>query len=169
MSELLLENIQIVEAAPIKDLNGSALTGDYVSLKDYQQCLVVFWAAPGNAADDLTVTLRQAKDAAGTGVKDLAVIDRFWHKTATTNLAGTGTSTKVTQAAAATVNVPSAGNKARLWQFEVKSDALDTANGFCFIQANVGAAANACLAGVLLIPYNGRIVRGPENNQSAIA
>lgn len=169
MADLLLEQIQIVEAAPIKDLNGSALTGDYVSLKDYQNCLIIFWAAAGNAADDLTVTVRQAKDATGTSVKDLAVIDRFWHKTATTNLASTGAFTKVTQTAAATVNVASAGNKARMWVAEIKSDALDTANGFAFIQANVGASANACLAGVLLIPYNGRIIRGPENNPSAIA
>jgi len=56
----LLENIQIVSAfAPGTDINSDA-EGDWVSLKNYDGCLVVLHKAAGTAGDDPSIKMQQA-------------------------------------------------------------------------------------------------------------
>ena len=89
----LMESIQIVTAFPPSDINSDA-DGDWVSLKNYDGCLVVFHKAAGTAGDDPSIRLRQATDVAGTGAKALT-FNHIYHKIGATALSAIGTFTKV--------------------------------------------------------------------------
>src|SRR5438046_644494 len=104
MNGRLLENINLVEGAPIVDLNTAGFTGDWASLQNYKRCAVIFAAAVGNSGEAPTVTLLQAKDIAGGGSKALN-FTTFYTKTAATDLSGTAVWTKNTQASANTMTV----------------------------------------------------------------
>ena len=73
MSLHFLEKCQIVSGFVPVNLATAVNTGDYVSLKNYGRCAVVFFAAAGTAGDDPTITLTQAQDVSGTGV-----IQKIW-------------------------------------------------------------------------------------------
>jgi hypothetical protein len=90
----LLESIQIVTAFAPSDINTDA-TGDWVSLKNYDGCLVCFHKAAGTAGDDPSILMEQATDVAGTGNKALNFA-RIYAKVGATALTGVGTFTKYT-------------------------------------------------------------------------
>ncbi len=67
---MITNNIQIVPAVWPIDLNTGANPGDYVSMKNYNKCLVSI--SLRTAAGTAAVTLVQAKNVAATGAKALA-------------------------------------------------------------------------------------------------
>lgn len=89
----LMENVQIVSAFPPSDINSDA-DGDWVSLKGFDGCVVLFHKAAGTAGDDPSIRLRQATDVAGTGAKALT-FSHIYHKIGATALSAIGTFTKV--------------------------------------------------------------------------
>ena len=90
----LMENIQIVSAfAPGTDINTDA-EGDWVSLKGFDGCLVVFHKAAGTAGDDPSIALNQATTVSGGSVKALT-FNHIYHKIGATALSAIGTFTKV--------------------------------------------------------------------------
>ncbi len=90
----LMENINIVSAFPAGSDANSDLTGDWVSLKHYDGCLVYVKKPTGSAGDDLAIRLQQATDVAGTGAKALN-FNHIYHKIGATALSGAGVFTKV--------------------------------------------------------------------------
>ena len=76
MAERFVQMVNLVEGVLPVDLQTGANDGDYVSLKEYHYCAVVFLSAIGTATDDPTLTLQQATDVAGGSVKDLDRFDR---------------------------------------------------------------------------------------------
>jgi len=64
-NSLLVERTQICAAFGPVDLSAAANNGDWVSLKDFDSCAVIFFKAAGTAGDDPTLTLRQATDVSG--------------------------------------------------------------------------------------------------------
>lgn len=90
----LMENIQFVSAfAPGTDINSDA-SGDWVSLKGFDGCIVFFHKAAGAAGDDPSIKLQQATAVAGTGAKALN-INHIYHKIGATALSAIGTFTKI--------------------------------------------------------------------------
>ena len=89
----LMESIQIVTAFPPSDINADA-DGDWVSLKGFDGCLVVFHKAAGTAGDDPSIRLRQATDVSGTSAKALT-FNHIYHKIGATALSAIGTFTKI--------------------------------------------------------------------------
>lgn len=89
----LMENINIVSAFPPSDINSDA-DGDWVSLKNYDGCVVFFHKVAGTAGDDPSIRLRQATAVAGTGAKALN-FNHIYHKIGATALTSIGTFTKV--------------------------------------------------------------------------
>lgn len=164
----LLDYIDIVEGFPPVDLDAGANTGDYVSLKNYGGCLVMFHSGIGTAGQDPILVLQQASDVAGTGVKDLNFTIIF-RKQAATNLAAVSVWTKTTQTAATSYTEATAAEQSALWVVDVKASDLDVANGFDCIRATVADVGGAAQPGSLhYILYSARIARGPVDKISAI-
>lgn len=164
----LLDYIDIVEGFPPVDLQGGANTGDYVSLKNYGGCLVMFHSGLGTAGQDPTLTLQQASDVAGTGVKALT-FTVIYRKQAATDLSGTSVWTKTTQTAANTYTEDTAAEQDALWVVDVKASDLDVANNFDCIRATVADVGGAAQPGSLhYILYSARIAREPASKISAI-
>lgn len=90
----LMEQIQFVSAfAPGTDINTDA-DGDWVSLKNFDGCVVLFHKAAGTAGDDPSIKLQQATDVSGTSAKALT-FNHIYHKIGATALSAIGTFTKV--------------------------------------------------------------------------
>ncbi len=160
----LLESIDIVVGAAPADFN-SAATVDWVSLKNYDGCLVVLVKAAGTAGDDPSIILTQATDVSGTSSKALSAIRRIYYKVGTQTGVTTFSSIAVTTATADvdTVSVNGATDLAAdsveaLFVVDIRASDLDVDNGFDCISytwddADVG---NTAYATILFIPYGAR-------------
>lgn len=164
----LLEKVQIVEGFPTVDLQTGANTGDYVCLKNFRRCAVVFTSGVGTAGDDPTLTIQQASAVAGTGVKALN-FTTIYVKQAATSLAAVGQWTKITQAAANTYTEATAAEQALIWVVDFAADDLDLANGFDCLRATVADVGGAAQPGSLqYILHEPRYLTRPEDMPSAI-
>jgi len=159
MSSKMLERINIELAATITDTNGSAITGDYVSLTQHDRCLILCIMGDGTAGDanDLDLLIYQATDVAGGSAKVLNALEtgRIYTKygadfTAVAALTGW---TKVTQATADEQYCPTdSGESVGMIALEIEAADLDTDNGFCCIRcdtSNPGAAKYAAIVYIM--------------------
>lgn len=157
MNQHFLEKNQVVSGFVPVSMT-SALTGDYVSLKNYGRCAVVFFAAAGTAGDDPTITLTQAQDVSGTGVKALD-FTRIDVKQGT--LTSVGTFTTVTQAAANTYTDAASAEVQKIWVIDVMAEDLDIANGFDCLKAAISdVGTNAQLGCMLYLLHEPRYASG---------
>jgi hypothetical protein len=154
MSQNFCEVNNIVGGFVPVDMQTAANTGDYVSLKNYNRCVIVLFKAAGTNGDDPTITLTQATDVAGTSVKNLSTITKIYTKQGT--LTGVGTWTVVTQAAAATYTDTDSAENQAIWAIEVKAEDLDVSNGFDCLKAAVadvgGNAQLGCMFYIMCEP-----------------
>jgi hypothetical protein len=161
MNTRLLESIDLVLAAPPADFN-SAVTVDWISLKNYEGCLVVWMKAVGTAGDDWSLQLNQATAVAGTSSKALTFSQ--WYYKSAVSIATTTTFTKVTEATAtADLDLGTPTDYAHdinqaLYVVDVKASDLDVSNGFDCIAATFDDADNSStsLGAILYIPYGAR-------------
>lgn len=132
------DHFNIAEGFLPVNLATAANAGDWVSLKKYGECHIVFFGGPGAAAEPATITVEQASAVAGTGAKALT-FTTYYLKQAATNLQSTGTWTETTQTAANTVVLGSGanGDKAAIVVITIKAEDLDTENGFDCVRASV--------------------------------
>ena len=138
--------IDIVPAFGPIDTQGSSgqhVTGDFVSLKNWGRCIVLFHSMIGAGSDDPTMTFRQAKDNADGSGKALAIVDNIYTKQAATDLLSTGQWTKVTQTAAATYTDGDGAQQEALWAIEIRANELDVDNGFDHIRMTVADTGSA--------------------------
>ncbi len=146
---LLVERMQICAAFGPADLSAAANNGDWVSLKDFDSCAIIFFKAAGTAGDDPTLTLRQATDVSGANAKALD-FTRIDVKQGT--LTAVGTFTTVAQAAANTYLDLTSAENAGIYVIEVRADELDVANGFDCVQFSVAdVGTNAQLGAALYL------------------
>jgi hypothetical protein len=160
----LLENINIVTAFAPSDINTDA-DGDWVSLKNYEGCLVVFHKEAGTAGDDPSIKLQQASDVSATGAKALT-FDHIYHKIGATALSGVGTFTKVELTSATddldlvsvnSVDLATDINES-LIVVDVKAADLDVQNGFDCLQLSIEGddVGNATKAAAFYLLYGPR-------------
>lgn len=168
--------IDIIPAIVPVDSQAAANPGDYVSLKNAQGVAIVIFKAAGVANDDPVLTIRQAQDIAGTGVKDFAPatqgagITRYLKKQGAL-LTAVGAWTEVLQAAAATITFDATSAESQaVYVVEIEAAELDVDNGFDCIAANIAdtGAAGAQLISELYILYGLRYADAPANLPSAI-
>ena len=170
-----LEALQIVSSGVPQDLTASGITGDYVSLKNYNRCLALVHFADGTATTgDITVSANQATDVAGTGAKALSVIGtgRIYTKQGAdeTALLAIGQWTAQAQTAGQTYVDLTSGEAAGLWAFEFKATDLDVDGGFDCLSLDVDTATgSAKLVSALLILSEPRQSLAPESMPTAIA
>lgn len=146
------EHFNIAEAFLPINVATAANDGDWVSLKNYSECTILYYQGVGTAGEPATITLEQATAVAGTSAKALTAITTIYQKQAATNLQSTGLWTKVTQAAAATYALGSGvnGDKAAIVAITIHAEDLDGDNGFDCLRARVadvgtGPSIGACL------------------------
>lgn len=150
--------------APV-DLSSAAATGKRIHLKAGTGCTIVLFKGAGTAGDDPTVTLKQHTAASSGTTSNLAIIDHYYLKNATT-LAGSETWTKKTQAAAATIADPGgAGTSAESQQIvAISVNASQLADGYGWISLDVAdVGTNAQLGAVLYLLHDLTVQRTPEN------
>lgn len=147
----------------------TARTPDIFNMGNYGSALYVIYANPGTDGDDLVLTFEQCAGVAGSP-KDLAIVSQFWKKEAATDLTGTGTWTRVTQAISKTVTVgdPSAQD-AGLYAFPIDADWLDIDNGYNCVKVSIAdTGSNAKLGCAFVILTDLRYPDAPEKLLSAI-
>lgn len=144
--------------APV-DLATSAVTGNKVSLKNCGGVTVVFFKEAGAASEATTLTVRESKDAAGTGIQDLDVVTEYYLKSEAT-LDGDETWTRVTQAAGDIT--PAASDTQQILAFYIDAD--DLSDGYTHIQVNTADTTTAGqLGSVLYVLHDLKVQRDPAN------
>lgn len=139
----IIESLGFEVALLPKDITGAAQVGDYVSLKNYQGCLVLLtqgaWAAGTSA-----VTLEQATAVAGTATKALSFAKRW------TKVGVTGTTWVETAVVADTFDLPNVANTMNA--IYVPAASLDVDGAFDCITVKLGTpGANADLVSAVYI------------------
>lgn len=161
----LMEEVQIVPAFIAGADWNADLTGDWVSLKNYNNVAVVFHKAAGTAGDDPSIRLQQATDVSGTGAKALN-FTHIYHKIGSTAISDVGTFTRVDLTTATddldlvsvnSVDLVTDTGEAMI-VVEVKADDLDVTNGFDCINLLLEGddSSNAALCGAYYVLYNPR-------------
>lgn len=126
---------QIAAAFVPVDMQAGANNGDWVNMANYQRVLAVLFKAAGTAGDDPIFKLQQAKDAAGTGAKDL-LFTTIYSKVGAA-LTALGQFTKITQAAATSYTDATSAEAQAIIAVEVLAEQLDSDGGFTHIQLSV--------------------------------
>lgn len=170
------ETHQVVLGFKPVAMNTAANTSDWVSMKGYGRCAVIFIKAVGTAGDDPTLSFKQATAVAGTGVKVLAVT-RIDKKQAATDLTAVGTYTKSTSdspasndtftTASGTWTNSDLAEQAAIVIADIKAEDLDIANGFDCVACNIAdVGTNAQLGTLIFILHEPRNLK--ETLESAI-
>jgi hypothetical protein len=146
----LVENSQIVSGFLPVDLKTGANTGDYVCLKHYGHCAVVFFKNAGTAGDDPTITILQATDVANSLSDAKALTFTTIYTKQDTVLTAISEFTKNTQTAANTYTDATSAEDAAIWVIEFDAADLDVANGFDCLSASVADIGTNVQVGCLL-------------------
>ncbi len=171
-----VEKNQVVLGFKPVAMNAAANNSDYVSMKGYGRCAVIFIKAVGTAGDDPTLSFKQASDVSGTGVKVLAV-SRIDKKQAATDLTAVGTFTKSTSdspasndtftTASGTWTNSDLAEQAAIVIADIKAEDLDINNGFDCITCNIAdVGTNAQLGTLIFVLHEPRNMK--ETLESAI-
>lgn len=157
MNHLFAEMNQVCQGFLPVAMNSAANAGDYMSMKNYGRLTVVFFKAVGTAGDDPTITLQQAQDVSGTGVKALT-INRVDKKQAASNLLAVGQFTVSTPASPATNDTfatntwtnSDLAEQAAIVLIDVKAEDLDADNNFDCVRATIADVGTNAQLGCLL-------------------
>ena len=121
----------VVAIAPAA--NGSAIAGDYISMKKTEHVTIAVQITQGNA-DTIELTLYQATAVAGTGAKVLAKDIEIY---SALDVAASDVLVKRTDDVNYTTD---AGVKNKMVLFEIPVEALDMDNDFDCLQVRAGAS-----------------------------
>lgn len=158
-----------------QDLSGGAKNTAYANVRNVNSKLaIVAMIAAGTATQDITITLRQAKDAAGTGAKVLNVKEVYFKRGAPQFVAASAEAQdKFALSPSASREAPTASyvstvdrvatTNAFVAALMVNPADLDQANGFSYVRAEFSSPAAAQLASVFFMPlepaYEGKNAR----------
>jgi hypothetical protein len=132
---------------------------DYISMKGYARCTIIFFKNAGTAGDDPTITVSQAKTVAGGSAKALG-FTRVDKKQVATNQLSTGTFTTSTSSSAASNDTFNTTNgtwtnsdlaeQTALVIIDISVDQMDIDGGFDCLTATVGDVGTNAQIGCLL-------------------
>lgn len=151
MNQSPIDTCKFVFGSPIIGLlattNGDC---DYVSLKDYQGCVILIASDNATTVTAGDITLKQATAVAGTGEKALAFTKMYAN--ADVSASDTVVETAVTSNTFATQAVD---NKNSIYLIDVKASDLDVAGGFDCLRVDV-------LNSVASVAFVGYVLYGPR-------
>lgn len=166
--EALGRVLDISAGIVVVDTQTGAMTGKRVSLKHATGISVVLHKGAGTGSDDPVLTFKQHTASTGGTSANLAVVDHYYKKSATT-LAGTETWSKVTQTASQTVTLTSEATKQGIYVFEIAANSLTDTYGYVSLDVADTGSAGAQLGTVLYILHGLEIQRTPANLVAALA
>lgn len=138
-------------------LNSAAITGDYVSFRDYRRCSVILALTPASGTDPAAVTLKQAKTVENSPVTEKALsFTRMLRYTPATSEDPTETAV-----VSDTFNT-SAAAVSEMFQIDVDENMLDVNNGFDCFRINVadpGSVSTPCV--VIGLMYDAKYKKDP--------
>jgi len=143
----LFENSHICEAIKPQTAAG-AKSGDWVSLKGYDGCLILVQIAQGNAATT-AITVDKATEVAGSTTSDGITMNNWWYLLDTPTTASIWTK----GTAAASITSSATGTGSSLYAIEIKAAEL---GAYDCIQLELGASDVANVVAASYILYNGR-------------
>ena len=147
--QLFSERFQVVPAfSPVNLATTAAGVGDWVNFSDVLHATLLFVKGVGAAGEDPTITLQQAKTAAGGSNATFLGIKRIDKKQTATDLTATGTFTKVTQTAAATFTHTDLAEQAAVILIDI--DPCDLTDGFNWVQATIADVGSTEQVGCLV-------------------
>lgn len=153
----LVTNGQVVAGFVPLDLQ-TQRSGDYVNLANYHHATVIFFKGTGTDGDDPILTLQQAQDNAGTGVKALNFSSVYIKQNA--DVQTVAAFTTITGATGGIHTFSGNGNTytntdghlQAIWMVEIERSDLDIAGGFTYLRATLNdTGSNAQLGTVLYI------------------
>jgi hypothetical protein len=152
--------------------NAADVTGKRVSLKDAAGVTIVVFAGAGTAGDDLDLVVKQHTASSGGTTANLAKIDHYYVKAATT-LAGTETWSEITQTEAATItDAGGAGTSAETQQIvaiEINADMLSDGYSYVSVDSTNGGASNDKTASALYLLRDLNVQRTPSNLAASLS
>lgn len=157
----LIESCKVISAIAPIDTNGATSASAWIAMKKGRRLMFIIqggaWAG-GTPA----VTLTQASDSAGTGVKALAFTRYFTIGPTPADLAAE------VAVVASTYNLPAAAATCQV--IEVHAQDLDIANSFCFVKLNIASpGANADLISAVALLYDLAYAGRPASLPSALS
>jgi hypothetical protein len=178
MALSLLEQFQIHPIWPayvVDDADDDTVaTGDYVSMKDYENLLILIAFADGTATSgDIDIEVYQATDTSNSlsDAKALNVLEtgRIWSKVHASDLSAVGQWTKATQATADEIyDDETSGEELGMIALEIKASDLDADGGFCAVRADLDTVSSAKLVCGLYILGNPKVSTSPDLMPSAL-
>lgn len=143
----LIANSQICAPYSAIAANSSSRAGDWISLANYHHATII--ATINDVTGDVTTfTLNQATSNAGGSSKTLGITE-YWRKTHASDLTGTTTFTRVTQASAATF--ASVASSVNIIVVEIRPEELDVSGGFDFFSVDHAAGTTTGIIDVTII------------------
>ena len=142
-----VERTQVVAGFVPVDMQAGANDGDWIALKNFKSCAVIFFKAAGTAGDDPTLTIEQATDVAGAGAKAL---DFTTIHVKQGTLASIGQFTEITQAASNTYTEATSAEVQAIWVVTFGVSELDVNNSFSAIRGRVANIGGNAQLGALL-------------------
>lgn len=135
----LSEQVKIVEG--LLGVVPSTSTPDYVSLKNFERCLVLVQVKNATTVTGSAITLKQATSVAGGGEKPLAFTKMY------ANI-DTGAADVLAETAVVsnTFTTNNTNSKNLMYAIEVKAEDLDVNGGFDCIRAGTGDATAATVS-----------------------
>ena len=172
----ILEQIQIHPIWPAYVVDDgdddTVATGDYVSLKDYENMLVLIVFNDGTATTgDIDIELYQAINNEGGSAKVLnaAKTGTIFSKKHATTLAAVGQWTEETQAVADEIyDDETSGEQLGMIAIEIKASDLDADGGFDHVRVDLDTISSAKLLTGLYILGGAKIKTRPELMPSAL-
>jgi hypothetical protein len=135
----LSEQVKVVEG--LLGVVPSTSTPDYVSLKNYERCMVLIQVKNATTVTGSAITLKQATAVAGTGEKALAFTTYYSNiDTGAADVLASATATSNT------FTTNSTNSKNLMYVIEVKAEDLDVNNGFDCLRAGTGDATAATVS-----------------------
>jgi hypothetical protein len=133
---------------------GGALTGDYVSLKGYNRCMILVHIAQGNASGG-AITVDKATDVAGTGIS-AGITMKNIRKLEDYVMGTTASTALVAVAAAATLATSATGSGESLYVIDVAAEDLNGASAFDCLKVNLALSNAGNLASAMYVLYEPR-------------
>lgn len=137
----------------------TARSGDYVNMNQYGHCTLIFFKGTGTDGDDPIITLQQASDNGGTGVKALnfsALADEAVYTKQGADVLAVAQFTRITPITGgihtftANTYVNTDGHLQAIWLIEIDRAALDIAGGFTYLRATFNDTGTNAQLGCLL-------------------
>lgn len=149
LNAMLSEQVKVVEG--LIPTVPSTSTPDYVSLKNYERCMVLIIQKNATTVTGSAITLKQATSVGAGGEKPLAFAKAYRNvDTATADVLSEFAVTSDT------FTTQAVDSKNAMYVIEVKAEDLDVNNGFDCIRAGTGNATAATI-GVYYFLYGAKL------------